>query len=99
MTLTNSPKGNGGAEALRVAQRFWPADERRRMELDRLVRQAAATLELRVARAAAGRTGGQRAAAKPRPRPGWVCSSCGALNKLFAVCIKCRAAREAPRPR
>ena len=40
-----------------------------------------------------GRRGGNAAAARPKTRKGWTCGNCGARNRLFIVCIDCRAVR------
>jgi hypothetical protein len=93
VTLLNDGPSNGGAEALRVACRFWPADLKRRVELDRMISAAAVTPAVKTARAEAGRTGGLRTAGKPKPRQGWVCGNCGARNRLFNVCVDCRAVK------
>ena len=46
----SGPDGNGGEAAVRVYEAFREQDERRREELDRLIREGPTTVEKRVAR-------------------------------------------------
>jgi hypothetical protein len=46
----SGPEGNGGASAARVYEAFREQDERRREELDRLIREGPVTVERRVAK-------------------------------------------------
>jgi hypothetical protein len=83
MTLANDDgPTNAGAEALRVACRYWPADMRRRMELDALIRLAADPV--RLARA--------KASGRKRARS-WDCPGCATRNTDRGWCGICRTVR------
>jgi hypothetical protein len=98
VTLANDDgSSNGGAEALRVACRFWPADIKRRVELDAAIREVKASRAFARGKASGAKRPG------PKPTRSWTCPECDTRNQDRSWCRKCRAFRitneEAPRHR
>ncbi|MEI7705803.1 MAG: hypothetical protein WCK73_14545 [Deltaproteobacteria bacterium] len=83
---------DSGLQRLKGAAQLALDDEARSAWLDAAIRTPAKAVARNTGRVH-GRLGGRRTAAIPKPRTGWTCPECGARNRLFVVCIECRAVK------
>ncbi len=88
---TDNYGSDQGTHRLKAAEQLALDDAARSAWLDAAIRTPAKSLARNTGRVH-GRTGGRRAAARPRPRSTWTCGNCGARGK-GAWCLGCKTVR------